>query len=260
MRPKSVTKKPKTAPLGDSYLSSSQQRSTEQRRIDYFINGVGTPGDKLGSLSRFMSRQHCAKLLAQYDMMRMTAGILGDVLECGVYFGSGLMNWALIAATLEPFNYQNKIVGFDTFAGSVGLNDVDRRNPFFKRQDGDYVAPVYDDLHEAIAIYDADRPLNHIGRVALVRGDIREQAPAYAEAHPELVIRILHIGMNLHEPTLVALRAFLPRMAKGGIVAIDGLNYAAGGCLVALREALGGALPRLQVFPTYPNFTYYVVE
>lgn len=250
----------KSAPLQDSYLSSSQQRTTEQRRIDYFNDAVGTPGDKLGSLSRFMSRQHCAKMLAQYEMMRLTEGVLGDILECGVYFGSGLMNWALIAATVEPFNYQSKVIGFDTFAGSVGINDVDRRNPFFKRKDGDYAAPVYDDLQEAIAIYDSDRPLNHIGKVALVRGNIVEQAPAYVEAHPELVVRILHTGMNLHEPTLAALKAFLPRMAKGGIVAIDGLNYAAGGCLVALQEALGGTLPKLKVFPTYPNFTYYIVE
>ena len=65
-----------------------------------------------------MSRQNIAKLIAQLEMVRLTSGILGDIVEAGVYYGSGLMGWANIVASLEPYNYQCQIIGFDTFTGS----------------------------------------------------------------------------------------------------------------------------------------------
>jgi len=247
-------------PLKDSYLSSTEQRTLERRRVAYFESGIGTPTEKMVSLSRFMSRQNCAKMIAQLEMIGMTEGVLGDVIEAGVYFGGGLMNWALIAASLEPFNYQCKIVGFDTFEGSVGLTDADIDNPNLNRREGDYFAPCYEDLQEAIAIYDGDRPLCQIEKIKLIKGDIRETAPAYIAANAHQQVRILHIGMNLYEPTRESLKAFLPSMPKGAIVAIDGLNHATGGCMRALQEATGNKTLPLRVFDYYPNFTYYVIE
>ena len=249
-----------TEALRDSYLSSQTQRTLEERRSDYFERAVGTPTEKMVSLSRFMNRQNCAKMIAQHEMMSMTKGVLGDIVEAGVYYGGGLMNWALLSAALEPYNYQCKVLGFDTFAGSVGITAVDRKNPNLKRRDGDYFAPCYDDLLESIAIYDADRPLGHIPKVRLIKGDIRKTAPVYAAENIHLQVRILHIGMNLYEPTREALKVFLPRMAKGSIVAIDGLNHATGGCQEALREVSRNARLPLRVFDYYPNFTYYVLE
>ena len=54
-------------------------------------------------------------------MIEMTQNNLGDIVEAGVYYGSGLMGWANILASLEPYNYQCKIIGFDTFKGSTGV-------------------------------------------------------------------------------------------------------------------------------------------
>jgi hypothetical protein len=246
--------------LRDSYLSSQTQRTLEERRSEYFERAVGTPTEKMVSLGRFMNRQNCAKLVAQNAMMTMTKGVLGDIVEAGVYFGGGLMNWALLSAALEPYNYQCKVLGFDTFEGSVGISDVDRKNPNLKRRDGDYFAPCYDDLLESISIFDADRPLGHIKKVQLIKGDIRKTAPKYAAENIHLQVRILHIGMNIYEPTREALKVFLPRMPKGSIVAIDGLNHATGGCQEALAEVTGKARLPMRVFDYYPNFTYYVVE
>ena len=69
-----------------------------------------------------MYQDKIAKLIAQLEMVRLTSGVLGDIVEAGVYYGSGLMGWANIIASLEPYNYQCQIVGFDTFAGSKGVS------------------------------------------------------------------------------------------------------------------------------------------
>ena len=61
-----------------------------------------------------------------------------------------------------------------------------------------------------------------------------------------------------HEPTLVALENFYPRIPKGGIVVINGLNYASG-CTQALNDYLGLKNLELMTFDFYPNITFFKV-
>ena len=56
------------------------------------------------------------------------------------------MNYANFLVSLEPYNYQCKVVGFDTFKGGTGVSDKDINNYFFKREDGEYYADSYEDL------------------------------------------------------------------------------------------------------------------
>ena len=66
--------------------------------------------------------------------------------------------------------------------------------------------------------------------------------------------------MNLYKPTLIALKNFLPRMRKGSIIAIDGLNHATAGCMDALNEATKNKNYKLQNFDFYPNFTFLILK
>ena len=52
----------------------------------------------------------------------------GNIIECGVFMGSGLMTWANLSAIYEPLNHTRKVIGFDTFEGFVGVNDKDQGN------------------------------------------------------------------------------------------------------------------------------------
>ena len=57
---------------------------------------------------------------------------MGNIIESGVYFGSGLMGWGLLLSTFEPYNYQCKVVGFDTFKGTQGVSKEDQVNKKYK--------------------------------------------------------------------------------------------------------------------------------
>ena len=92
-----------------SILYSKKDLSVFDRRADYFNQSKEKGIDKLNSLTKFSSRQNIAKLLAQYEIFNITKGVTGDIIEGGVYFGSGLFGWANIAISKEPFNYQCKI-------------------------------------------------------------------------------------------------------------------------------------------------------
>ncbi|MDD3465769.1 MAG: macrocin O-methyltransferase [Campylobacterales bacterium] len=210
-------------------------------------------------MSRFKSRQNFAKDLCYYELVKQTKGVAGDIFECGVYYGNSLMNYANLSVALEPYNYQCKIVGFDTFEGGVGISSKDLNNPYFERKDGEYYADSYEDLQQSIEIFDLDRPLNHLEKVRLIKGDIRVEGEKYLINNPQTVIRILSLTMNFYEPTKFALENFYPRLAVGGILVINGLNHAAG-ATVALNEFLGIGSSRIKVFDFYPNITYMIKE
>ena len=74
--------------------------------MGYFESSVGSLHDKINSFTRFSSRQNIAKLIAQYKLIEMTKNNLGSIVEAGV-IGPGLMGWANILASLEPYNYQS---------------------------------------------------------------------------------------------------------------------------------------------------------
>lgn len=242
-----------------SLLGSGSQRTLNQKRADLFQNSFGSIDDKLNSFTPYVSRQNIAKLIAQYEMIRLTSGILGDIVEAGVYYGSGLMGWANLIACLEPYNYQCQIIGFDTFAGSKGVSKKDQVFNKIKRREGEYKANSFENLIKSIEIFDEDRPLSHIDKVKLIKGDIVKTSKNYIKQNPAQTVRILHIGMNIYKPTLYTLKNFLPRMSKGSIVAIDGLNYATGGCMTALREVFKLKNYELKNFDYYPNFTYFKI-
>ena len=59
------------------------------------------------------------------------------------------------------------------------------------------------------------------GRLELVAGDIRTSASDYARRNPGLRIALLHMDLDLGEPTFAALTALWPRVVAGGIVVFD---------------------------------------
>lgn len=239
-------------------LATPKQKEIELQRTEYFENSVGSLSDKLNSLSRYKSRQNFAKDICYYELIKMTKNVLGNIIECGVYFGNSLMNYANYSVALEPYNYQCKIIGFDTFSGGVGVSAKDNHNYSFKREDGEYNADSFEDLGRSIEIFNMDRPVSNLEKIYLIKGDIRETSKEYIAQNPQTTIRILNLTMNYYEPTLAALQNFYPCVSKGGIVVINGLNYASG-CSQALNEYLGVNNVELKTFDFYPNISYFRV-
>ncbi len=242
-----------------SILSSSKQYGVQELRANFFENSRGTTLDKINSFTKYSGRQNVAKLLAQNELFEKTTGVLGDIIEGGIYHGSGLFAWANIAVSREPYNYQCKIIGFDTFHGSTGITKKDVSNKNIKRKEKEYNANNYKDILRAIEIFDKDRPLNHIKKIELIKGDISKTLIKYVSTNKQQTVRLLHLGMNLYKPTYFSLKYFLPRMPKGSIVVIDGLNHAAPGCLRALEENINISKIKLKTFDYFPNFTYFEI-
>jgi hypothetical protein len=178
---------------------------------------------RLENFPKYVRRQHLKRFLAMYELFKLIVPVKGSIVECGVFRGFGLMSWAKLSAILEPENLTRRIYGFDTFEGFPSVDSKDAAG-FGKSKVGDLAAPSYDELHALLEQHDRDRFLGHIPKVELVKGDITKTAGAFVESHPHLLVSLLFIDCDLHAPTIAALKAFVPRMPKGAIIAFDELD------------------------------------
>jgi len=159
------------------------------------------------------------KLMVRYDLFRMALDLPGDIVECGVFKGAGLLTWLKFLHVHAPGSAR-RVVGFDTFdafaeARGADLQAVDA----FVRETGHRgTSPAA--LFEMIAAAGIDT-----AHCDLVAGDVRITASEYAAKNPGFRIALLHMDLDLGEPTYAVLDALWPRVVTGGVVVFD--EYAA---------------------------------
>ena len=230
---------------------------------EYFSRSLGNTVDKLRTFTKFVPRTELARFLAKAELFKRVLDVHGHIIECGVFLGGGLMAWAQLSAIFEPLNHIRRIVGFDSFTGFTGISAKDRSsdgNSALLRE-GALAAPAYDDLCESIKLYDLNRPIGHIPRVALEVGDATQTIPAYLAKSPHLVVAMLYLDFDVYEPTKLALETFLPRMPKGAILAFDQLNQQHWpGETLAVFDTIGVRTLRIQRFPFQAQISYAVLE
>jgi len=245
----------------ESPLQTDSQSQAEDANTNLFVNSPFTIPQRLRAPSVYLTRQITAQLICYQKLVELTSGVAGSIVECGVFRGMGLMAYANLLAAIEPYNYQCKVLGFDTFQGDTGLSEVDfSEGAVVSRGDYTYTSDSIEHLKEAIRIYDMDRPLAHIPKIDLIKGDICISADEYLERNPQHMTRILHLSMNLYLPTLAALKAFYPSIPQGGIIVVHGLNFTTG-ATAAVKKYFGSLTDlAIKTFDFCPNFTYLVRE
>ena len=228
-----------------------------QRIFDACSDPIET---RLENFPKYVRRQHLKRFLTMYELFKLVLPVKGSVVECGVFRGFGLMSWAKLSTILEPENLTRRIYGFDTFAGFPSVAKEDN-SEFTHTSVGDLSASSYDELKALIEQYDRDRFLGHIPKLELVKGDIAETAPAFVDSHPHLVVSLLFIDCDLFEPTAAALKAFLPRMPKGAILAFDELdNPIWPGETRAVLESIGLRKLELRRLEWDPYISYVILD
>ena len=232
-----------------------------QSMAEYFDESVGNVLERLENFPKYVSRQRITSFLARYEIFKMALNVQGNLVECGVLWGGGLMSFAHFSSILEPVNFQRKIIGFDTFAGFSEPDVHDLKGEYHRMKKGAYCAPSEEDLKRSIELYDMNRMLNHIPKVHLVKGDACKTIPQYISDNPSTVVSLLYIDFDLYEPTKVALENFLPRMPAGAVLAFDELNDPSfPGETMAALDTVGLSKLKLRRFSSEPAISYAVLE
>jgi hypothetical protein len=177
-----------------------------------------------------------------------------------VAYGAGTMSFSHFSSIYEPVNYTRRIIGFDTFEGFPSLTTVDKGGSEHAFVGGMHV-DSYSELKTCIDLYDQNRTVGHIPKVELVKGDALKSIPEYVEKNPHLVISLLYLDFDLYEPTLAALKHFLPRMPKGAILAFDELAIPDwSGETMAVMEEVGISNLRIQRMPFDTTRSFAIIE
>lgn len=169
----------------------------------------------------FLSERH----YIVYSMAKAVASLPGDTAECGVYRGAS--SFMICLANQGKADYQHH--GFDSFEGLSKPADVDMPldSMAYTWKERDLVSP------EGIAA----KHLSRFPFVRLYKGWIPERFGEIADRRFSLV----HIDVDLYQPTHDSLVFFYERLVPGGILICD--DYGSIHCPGATRafdELLAG--------------------
>ena len=206
--------------------------------------------DLIANLASFGRRMHFMKGFAHYEVFNKIKDLPGDIVECGVYKGSSLLTFARFLETFCPGDRTRKVLGFDHFRGLADRTEKDGLDARVgNTAEGWNPADFRDTLFALVDAFNQDSFVPQRPRVELVDGDVCKTAAQYAAENPGLRISLLHLDMDLYEPTLAALEAFWPRLLTGGVVLLD--EYAIRewpGETEAVETFFKGAVPRIEKF------------
>lgn len=238
-----------------------KDNSYYEQLSNYFDTGIGENLDKLRAFTKYAPVAEINRFLAKSKLFEKVINIHGNIVECGVFMGGGLMTWATLSAIYEPLNHIRKVIGFDTFEGFTGVSEKDKSEMENKSAiKGGLKVTSYEDILECIRIFDLYRPLGHIPKVELVKGDVLQTMKEYINQNQHLIVSLLYLDFDLYEPTKFAIETLLPRMPKGSVIAFDQLNQKFWpGETLALLETLGVKNIKLERFNFQPQLSYAVL-
>ena len=217
---------------------------------------------KLENFTKYTTRRSLTRFIAHQELFKMQLNIQGNIMDCGVHHGGSLMTWAKLSSIYEPINYHRKIYGFDTFSGFPDIHENDKGNIHAKEGSFDESSKydVFSELNEVIKNYDEDRFIPNIEKVFLVKGDVKFTIPKFVEENKFCLVSMLYLDFDIYEPTLIALKNFIPRMSKGSIIAFDELNNKNWpGETIALLESLDIKNYNIKRFSFEPNISYLIL-
>ena len=215
--------------------------------------------EKLQNLGLYMSRPALSRVLFMEELYRMIVPVHGVVMEFGVRWGQNMALFSNLRGIHEPYNYNRRIIGFDTFSGfpSVSPEDGDRV------KEGDYsVTAGYEQHLEAVLGYhESESPIAHKKKFELIKGDATRTLGEYLERQPETIVALAYFDFDIYEPTRVCLELLLPRLTRGSVLAFDELNCPEfPGETLAVMELLGLDKYAIRRSPLNPLISYMVVD
>jgi hypothetical protein len=217
------------------------------------------PDDELlDNLGLFLQRQTLSRINFIQKLYEMILPVHGVIMEFGVRWGQNMALFSALRGIHEPFNYNRRTIGFDTFEGFPSIAPED--GPAVKVGDYNVTKHWEDELNAILEFHNQNSPIPHISKFELVKGDATVTLPAYLCNHPETIVSLAYFDFDIYKPTKDCLEAILPHLTKGSVLAFDELNCPEfPGETQALREVIGLSSHSIRRDPSNPLTSYLVI-
>ena len=118
---------------------------------------------------------------------------------------------------------------------------------------------TYRDILNAIKVYDTNRPLSHIKKIFLYKGN-KKTFPKFLKENPHALVSLLHLDADVYEPTKVVLKKIIKRMPKGAVILFGELSTRLyPGETRAMLEELNIKKKSLKRFPFATTMSHIVI-
>jgi hypothetical protein len=181
--------------------------------------------DSFNSFILSEDRRVFSKLISRTLLYNEVKDIPGDIVECGVFKGTGLYTFLKLKGLYNP-NSSKKVVGFDFFDTDQLISSINNKTDkeamdvLFKERNFTHETSFKDYLSTKLI---QDGFLNT--DFELVDGDLSTTSKEYSENNPGFKISLMYMDVDLEEPTYNTLVNLWDNVTKGGIVVFDEYGY-----------------------------------
>lgn len=176
------------------------------------------------------------------QLAKSVADLPGSTAECGVYRGVGS---GLICQTLrDTYTRDARHFGFDSFEGLPEPAEADRMANGRLHWSRGKLASDYTTVQSLLSEF----PFAEV-----VKGWI----PQCLEPAQDHIFRLVHIDVDLKQPTTDSLEFFYPRLVSGGLIVLDDHGFTdCPGARVAAEEFFARKPEKIVEVPTGQAFIY----
>lgn len=164
-----------------------------------------------------------SKIISHLEFFKQTSTVRGEIVEFGIFKGNSFFRWIKFRDLLEQ-TMSRKVIGFDIFGDFPEAHfeaDKRTRDAFVAETKGG----------KSISFEEINELLQQQGlhkNVEIIPGDILVTLDAYLAQNPQLKISLLHIDVDLYEPTKHILERLYDKVTSGGIIILDDYGAFAG--------------------------------
>ena len=215
----------------------------------------------LANLGLFLTRSSLSRILFMHELYLKIIKTHGIIIEFGVRWGQNLALFTTFRNMYEPYNYNRRIVGFDTFEGFPGVSTKDGESKSVVAGALSLTEGYWNILTRLLSAQERLAPRSNITKHELVKGDVCETLPKYLNDHPETIIALAYFDLDLYEPTKKCIELIKPHLTKNSIIGFDELNFKEfPGETIALKESWVLSSCRIHRNPLSINQSYLTFE
>ncbi|HKL40763.1 MAG TPA: hypothetical protein VJ894_08790, partial [Cryomorphaceae bacterium] len=109
-------------------LASDKEKNNREHQKELYLNSPIPVEEKVSQVGLYQRRQELSKVLFMNEIYQKIVGTHGVIMEFGTRWGQNLATLSNMRGIYEPFNYNRRIIGFDTFEGFIGGHEKDGKD------------------------------------------------------------------------------------------------------------------------------------
>lgn len=241
--------------------ASQKEKDIRGEFVDLFKQCPIPDNEILLNLNLFTSRQNLTYTLFMNELYQKFKDVHGVMMEFGVRWGRNLALLESLRGIYEPFNYNRKIIGFDSFEGFPSVHEKDGNADIIEKGSFSVTENYEQYLEKVLDYHESESPIAHIKKYELRKGNAVEEIKKYLKENPETIIAFAYFDFDIYEPTKECLEAIKGHVTKGTVIAFDELNvHDFAGETIALKEVFGLSRYKITRSEYSSNQSYIVID